>query len=184
MKVYRVIGVVRHDDMKHSHEHKHGEYAHEHSHEEQAHEHTHQHEGWDDAQGDTIDKALAAMKGYKDYVNEHGGHFTDKLATWASDHMINAHGEPTHHWSVEDVKSAFGRFGLTKPDNVTWGDITYAANMHYADYSGITLKTEPDCLRQAYADAADPDGYPEKIFNRWCADVIGKRLKIDWEKYL
>lgn len=180
MKVYRVIGVVRYDDMKHNHEHKHDEYAHEHSHEEQAHEHTHQHEGWDDGQGDTI----AAMKGYKDYVNEHGRHFTDDLATWASKQMKNAHGEPNHHWSVADVKSAFERFGLSKPEDITWGDVAYSANMHYADYFGQSLKSETDCVKQAYADVTDPDGYTSKIFNRWFADVLGNKVNVPWDKFI
>ena len=61
--------------------------------------------------------------------------------------------------------------------------LIYAANMAYADYYGISLKTEVDCVKQAYADAADPDGYPGKIFNRWLADVMGMDIKVSWEKY-
>nr|DAE53355.1 MAG TPA: hypothetical protein [Bacteriophage sp.] len=124
------------------------------------------------------------MQGLIKYKAKHGSHFTDDLATWASKQMQNAHGEANHHWSVADVKSAFERFGLSKPEEITWGDIAYAANMHYADYYGVSLKTETDCVRQAYADAADPDGYPGKIFNRWFADVLGSKKAVPWEDFI
>jgi hypothetical protein len=125
-----------------------------------------------------------AMQGLIKYKEKHGSHFTDDLASWASKQMQNAHGEANHHWSIADVKSAFERFGLTKPEEITWGDIAYAANMHYADYYGVSLKTETDCVRQAYADAADPDGYPGKIFNRWFADVLGSKKAVPWDDFI
>lgn len=125
-----------------------------------------------------------AMQGLIKYKAKHGSHFTDDLASWASKQMQNAHGEANHHWSVADVKSAFERFGLSKPEEITWGDIAYAANMHYADYFGVSLKTETDCVRQAYADAADPDGYPGKIFNRWFADVLGSKKAVPWDDFI
>lgn len=120
---------------------------------------------------------------YTKYVAKNGPHFTDSLAEYASGLMDNAKGEPSHHWDTEDVKGAFSRMGLGKPEGATWGDITYSANMAYADYYGSSLTTEAECLKQAFADAADPDGYPGKIFNRWLADVMGKGERIDWAKY-
>lgn len=133
---------------------------------------------------DVISAALTAMNGYNDYVTKHGSHFTDDLAKWASEQMTNAHGDPAHHWGIEDVKSAFERLGFKKPEENTWGDVAYSANMHYADYYGTTLKTEAECVKQAYADVADPDGYPGKIFNRWCSDVIGKKMHVPWDEFI
>ena len=91
--------------------------------------------------------------------------------------MENAKGEEGHHWSVEQVKSVFEKLCYQKPEENTWGDVAYSANMHYADYFGITLKTEAECIKQAYADLTDPDGYSGKIFNRWSSDVIGNCVK-------
>lgn len=124
------------------------------------------------------------MEGYEEYHAKHGSHFTDELAKWASEHMTNAHGDPAHHWSVEEVKSAFERMGYKKPEDMTWGDVAYSANMHYADYFGVTLKTEAECVRQAYADISDPDGYAGKIFNRWCSDVYGKKVEVPWKSFI
>lgn len=120
---------------------------------------------------------------YRRYVERHGHHFTDSLAEYASGMMENAHGEPGHHWSVTEVKDAFARIGLGKPEKSTWGDVAYSANMAYADYFGASLTTETECLKQAYADVSDPDGYEGKVFNRWLSDVMGKGTKIDWAKY-
>lgn len=122
---------------------------------------------------------------YHEYEEKNGNHFSDKLADYAIKAMQNnAHADTAHKWSVQDVKSAFEKLGMTKPADITWGDIAYSANMAYADYFGVSLKTEADCLKQAYADAVDPDGYPGKIFNRWLADIMGKNTKISWSEYI
>lgn len=122
---------------------------------------------------------------YRKYKSMHGEHFCDKLAVWASKQMRNnAHGEPGHSWTVEEVKGAFEKLGLQKPATSTWGDVTYSANMAYADYYGHSLKTDVDVIKQAYADVTDPDGYPGKIFNRWLSDVMGKQVKVPWANYL
>lgn len=122
---------------------------------------------------------------YDKYKAKHGEHFCDKLAVWAGKMMKNnSHADQAHSWSVEEVKAAFEKLGLLKPDNITWGDVAYSANMHYADYFGISLKTEADAVRQAYADAIDPDGYPGKIFNRWLSDVMGKNISVPWSEFI
>ena len=133
---------------------------------------------------DVIGDTLASMAGYEEYIAKYGTHFNDSLATWASEKMTNSHGDANHHWSVEDVKSACERLGLKKPEESTWGDVAYSANMHYADYFGSSLKSEADCIKQAYADVSDPDGYPGKIFNRWTSDIIGKRVKVPWKNHI
>lgn len=58
------------------------------------------------------------------------------------------------------------------------------AEMNAGNYYGVSLKTETDCVRQAYADAADPDGYPGKIFNRWFADVLGSKKAVPGEDFI
>lgn len=183
MKRLRYI-VVKHeqgDTTEHEARHEHTGHEYKDEHEPATH---HDHEAWERGKHDAIGAALTAMSGYNDYAAKHGSHFTDELAKWASEQMTNAHGDPAHHWSVEDVKSAFERLGFKKPEENTWGDVAYSANMHYADYYGTTLKTEAECVKQAYADVADPDGYPGKIFNRWCADVIGKKVNVAWENFI
>lgn len=130
-----------------------------------------------------FEQALLAMKGYKDYVKKHGLHFTDELAEAVSKMFINADGS-YRHWTAAQAKKAFTSLGYTIPSYVTTGDITYLANMAYSDFYPEVLKDEASCLKYACKVANDPDGYEGLPFCRWTADVIGKSLDIDWEKYL
>lgn len=127
--------------------------------------------------------ALGSLKGYQEYVDKHGQHFTDELSEFASKRMKNRNGL-FHSWSVSEVKSAFERMGLEKPDKYTWGDAAYAANMAYADFYGSSLKTEQDCLKYSHDLMSDVDGYDGMIMNRYLADLMGKEVKMDWSKYL
>ena len=119
--------------------------------------------------------ALMSAKGYSGYAKKHGYHFTDALAEHVSKIMVNANGQQ-HSWTTSQVKKSM--------DKVTIGDVTYAANMAYADLYPDPLKDEAACLRYAYKIANDPDGYEGMIFCRWTADAIGKAIKLDWEKFV
>lgn len=127
--------------------------------------------------------ALMSAKGYLEYVEKHGYHFTDILAEHASKMMINANGQ-THTWTASQIKKSIENIGLSIPNKVTIGDITYSANMAYADFYPDVIKDETACLKYALKIANDPDGYNGIIFCRWTADVIGKAIKIDWEKFI
>ena len=82
------------------------------------------------------------------------------------------------------VEEFMESLGLSIPGKVTAGDVTYAANMAYADFYPDPLKDEAACLRYAHKVANDPDGYDGMIFCRWTADTIGKAIKLDWEKFV
>lgn len=121
--------------------------------------------------------------GYSEYIKKNGQHFTDALAEYASKMMENANGQ-AHSWTTSQVKKAMESLGLTIPNNVTYGDAAYLANMYYADLFPDPLKDEASCLKAAYKIANDPDGYEGLIFNRWLADMVGKEVKIDWTKFI
>lgn len=128
--------------------------------------------------------ALMSAKGYSEYVEKHGYHFTNALAEHVSKMMKNANGSE-HSWSALQVKKAMEGLGLViLPAGATLGDVTYQANMGYADLFPDPLKDEASCLKYASRIATDPDGYEGMIFCRWTADAIGKAIKIDWEKFV
>lgn len=127
--------------------------------------------------------ALMSAKGYSEYVKKHGYHFTDALAEHVSKMMVNANGQQ-HSWTASQVKKSMESLELSIPGKVTTGDVTYAANMAYADFYPDPLKDEAACLRYAHKVANDPDGYDGMIFCRWTADAIGKAIKLDWEKFV
>lgn len=121
--------------------------------------------------------------GFRDYIKKHGYHFTDELAEHVSKMMVNRNGKE-HTWAVEQILKAMSSMGYSVPNNVTDGDITYLANMYYADLYDTILKDESSCLKTAYIIATDHDGYDGMIFSRWTSDAIGKNVKIDWNKFI
>lgn len=130
-----------------------------------------------------IANALESVEGYSKYIDKHGYHFTDALAEYASKMMVNANGQ-NHSWTANQVKKSMEGLGLSIPEKVTTGDATYLANMYYADLYPDPLKDEASCLRAAYKSANDPDGYEGMTFCRWTADVVGKAISINWEKFI
>lgn len=124
---------------------------------------------------------------FEGYVKKHGYHFTEALAEHVSKMMVNANGQE-HSWTAAQVKKAMESLGLmlfgkTKTE-ATLGDVTYLANMYYADLYPDPFKDEASCLRAAYKVAMDPDGYQGMVFCRWTADAIGKAISIDWKKFV
>ena len=127
--------------------------------------------------------ALMSVKGYSEYIKEHGYHFTDALAEYASALMQNANGQ-SHSWTAIQVKRSVESLGLSIPGSVTNGDMAYLANMYYADLYPDPLKDEASCLKAAYKIANDPDGYEGMAFCRWTVDVISKAININWENFV
>lgn len=116
---------------------------------------------------------------YKMYRAKHGLHFTDRLAECISGKIIN-HNGLKHMWTVADVRAAFIRLGYEKPDNVTWGDVTYMANYAYAVFFNKSIKMEIDCVTHACAMANYPYAYDGHIFRYFLSDVMGHNWEIDW----
>lgn len=130
-----------------------------------------------------IQNAMSAIKGYKNYLKKHGHHFTNELAKHASEMMVNANGLQ-HSWTSDQVKIKMLNAGLNIPDHITLGDITYLANMYYADFYPDPLTDEMQCIHAAYKIATDPDGYEGMILRRWISDIVGKKIQIDWEHFI
>lgn len=150
-------------------------------------EHCHKHEVEFDLPYEQAANTLMSTKGYSEYVKKHGYHFTEALAEHISKMMENVSGQ-AHTWTASQVKKAMESLGLmpfSKTNTeATLGDVTYLANMYYADLYPDPFKDEASCLRAAYRIVVDPDGYKGMIFCRWVADAIGKALSIDWEKFV
>ena len=127
-------------------------------------------------------------KGYNEYVEKHGYHFTDELATMAIGRMQNADTSEYKHgrWSVEQTKAAFKNMNPSGKylHKVTDGDMAYAANMYYADLYPDPITTEAGCLKAAMRIANDPDGYEGQIFTRWVGDIMKQDISIDWERFV
>lgn len=128
--------------------------------------------------------SVMKAKGFDQYVAKHGYHFTEALAQIASDMMINKNGSP-HKWTPQQVESYLKMNGYHDYKSCTLGDLTYLANMAYADFYPDVVRSEDACIRYAMAVAKDPDGYKGMVFSRWVSDLIGKDMStIQWEKFI
>lgn len=134
----------------------------------------------------SANKLMASTNGYAEYVGKYGYHFTEALAEHISKMMENGNGQ-SHMWTCAQVEKALGMLGLNMKESktgATIGDITYLANMYYADLHPDPIREEIGCVRAAYRVAHDVDGYSGMIFCRWTADAIGKSLHISWDDYI
>lgn len=82
----------------------------------------------------------------------------------------------------QQVQNVCNVLNLKIPDTSTIEDVTYTANMAYADFYPELLN-EHQCIKYAVAVANDKDGYTGIQFCRWVADVVGKNENIDWDKF-
>lgn len=87
-----------------------------------------------------------------------------------------------HTWTSEQVQNVCNVLNLKIPNTSTIEDVTYTANMAYADFYPELLN-EHQCIKYAAAVANDKDGYTGIQFCRWVADVVGKKENIDWDKF-
>lgn len=123
-------------------------------------------------------------KSFLDYIHTNGYHFTEKLSDVASERMKNTDGS-LHHWHCSDVVRELKNMGIEDYGHCTIGDITYLANMAYADFYPDVLTDEYACIKYAVAVAHDIDGYDGIAFSRWIADLIQKHITdISWEQYI
>lgn len=92
------------------------------------------------------------------------------------------HPQMEHTWTSEQVQNVCNVLNLKIPNTSTIEDVTYTANMAYADFYPELLN-EHQCIKYAAAVANDKDGYTGIQFCRWVADVVGKKENIDWDKF-
>lgn len=132
---------------------------------------------------ESIANVIMQNKSFIEYVHKHGYHFNDSLSIYASSLMDNKNGI-NHSWTPQQVRNVLIENGLTDYNSSTLGDITYLANMAYADFYPDILDSELQCIKYAYAVIHDVDGYEGIAFCRWIADIIGKHITdTQWNNY-
>lgn len=136
-----------------------------------------------ESEDSTTEKHSKHKHEYKKYVKIHDHHFNNELSEHVSKMMENSNGSK-HSWTCEQVKQELMLRNVQDYGHCSLGDITYLANMAYADFFPNVLETEQACIKYAIAVAQDVDGYEGIAFCRWMADVKNKDIEIDWEHYV
>lgn len=122
------------------------------------------------------------MYQYQKYTEKYGLHFSKSLQEYASKEMENTDGTK-HVWTSDQITNVLKTFGLTFPNTSTIEDVTYTANMAYADFYPDILD-EHNCIKYAIAVASDKDGYEGIQFCRWIADTKHKGEYINFEEFI
>lgn len=121
---------------------------------------------------------------FGEYIAKHGYHFTPELADCATKMLVNSNGRE-HRWTSDQIRQQLLVHGIGDTGKCTLGDITFLANMAYADFYPEVLASESACIKYAIAVSKDPDGYDGIVFSRWIADLIGRKVtSIEWENYV
>lgn len=123
------------------------------------------------------------LKEAADYISDHGYHFTEVLMNYVISKMENADGS-TKRITKDDVDKYIINHGCVTPSRSNVYDITYTANMAYADFYPTLLHTVDECIEYALAVANDVDGYEGIEFCRWLADLMGKHVRINWNEFI
>lgn len=121
-------------------------------------------------------------EGYHSYIEKHGKHFNKKLEEYASSNMLNSNNS-AHTWTSEQVQNVCNVHNLHIPSTSTIYDVTYTANMAYADFYPHLLN-EHQCILYAIDVANDKDGYEGIQLSRWIADIMCKREELDWNRFI
>ena len=117
-----------------------------------------------------------------DYIAEHKYHFTETLMNHAISKMENVDGS-SKRISKGDVENYINIHGYKHPVKSNIYDITYTANMAYADFYPDIL-SEDQCIQYSMLVANDIDGYEGIQFYRWVSDQIGKGIIVDFRNYM
>lgn len=132
---------------------------------------------------DLYAKYVSNNPDYVAYITKNGMHFTNKLAEEESAKMVN-NGAP-HSWTVRQVTSTITTSNPSKKfkHKMTDGDLTYGANMFYADLFPEAITVESGCIEAVKLIGNDKDGYEGQLFCRWLTDVMMQGVDIDWAKH-
>lgn len=138
-----------------------------HKHDEQSHE----------------DKQPSVLKTAADYISKNGNHFNKELLQYALSNMVNVD-ESDYKFNTTEVLDYITKNNLKLPSRSNMFDLTYTANMAYADFYPKLLYSKEQCIEYALAVANDIDGYEGIEFCRFIADIMGKHINIDWNNLM
>ncbi len=121
------------------------------------------------------------LESFHKYMQEHGKHFSKKIAEWAVSKNQYTHltgsGE---YWNCEQVSDALKGMGVSITDKNKY-DAYYLANTKYADHASATFTGA--MVLQLVADImGDKDGYDGMVWDMWTAKAMGLCWKIPFQE--
>lgn len=121
---------------------------------------------------------------YRDYLREHGPHFTKKLCDFAVGLMSRKDDRgvdiPIKPMEREEVDRILQDYGIRLECQALY-DHVFVANMCKADYLGESVPGMEYLAKYVKNVIDDPDGYDGIAFCRWFTDMCKKHVEVPWE---
>lgn len=121
-------------------------------------------------------------KGYIDYVKKNGYHFNEKLADYVGKMLYK--NSSLQYVPESQITDLMNNVKISFSDKITKGDIMYAFNYVYVNLYPELLKDMKSCLLHVHKEVNSSYGYDGMIFCRWISDIIGRKIKINWENFI
>lgn len=117
--------------------------------------------------------------GMREYLVNHGRHFSKPMYMWAVSMMRDRNGNkiPTVEKSILDEKLRAN--GVAVKNDMGY-DLLYIWAMGMADYLGSSVPDEAHLAKFVKDYADDPDGSPTRAFDEFYAKTMALGIPIEW----
>lgn len=126
-------------------------------------------------------------KDKNEYVNKYGHHFNKHTLNFAVSQMYYLDNEGNEvditPSGESDLHKLMEIYGITI-QNYHLYDCLYVLNMAKADFLDSSIEDDKHLILYVKDLIDDPDGYEGLVFNRWCADLKGKGIEINWHDFI
>jgi hypothetical protein len=123
----------------------------------------------------------------ENYISKYGHHFNEHSLKFAVDNMYyldESGNEVKITPATEQDLLNLMKTHAVVIKNYHLYDCLYVLNMAKADFLNSSIDDEKHLILYVKDLIDDPDGYDGLVFNRWCADLKGKKIKIDWHSLI
>lgn len=121
--------------------------------------------------------------GMREYLMNHGRHFSKPMYMWAVSMMRDRNGnriQPAEK-SVLDEKLRANNVSVSNDKGY---DLLYLWAMGTSDYLGSSIPDEAHLAKFLVDYADDPDGSPTRAFDEFYAKTLALGIPIDWSSML
>jgi len=119
-------------------------------------------------------------KGMDAYLSAHGHHFSKPMLEWAVGMMEDRNGRKVNLPEKKQLDEILKTHGVTLKGNGGYYDAIYVWCMARADYFGSSLTDDLHMARFVGDYLNDPDGNPDRAFDEFYANCVGKGVDIPW----
>lgn len=122
-----------------------------------------------------------------EYIEKNGHHFNEHTLKFSVSNMYYLDKDGKEAKITPATEEDLHR--LIKEHNVEIHnyhlyDCLYVLNMAKADFLSSSIEDDKHLILYVKDLIDDPDGYEGLVFNRWCADLKGKEVEIDWHSLI